>query len=62
MKQNDFYEVNGCTDFIPVMNPNSAGGKLVLFKQQGTGRLILVTESYDINHSVYYSLEGMVSE
>ncbi|MCS8613776.1 DUF1642 domain-containing protein [Streptococcus thermophilus] len=41
---------------VEIPNPNSAGGKLVLFKQQGTGRLILDMLNPDINKPKYLHL------
>ena len=41
---------------VEVPNPNSAGGKLVLSKQQSTGRLILEMLNSDINKSKYLHL------
>ena len=41
---------------VEVPNPNSAGGKLVLSKQQSTGRLILEMLNSDINKPKYLHL------
>lgn len=41
---------------VEIPNPNSAGGKLVLSKQQSTGRLILEMLSSDINKPKYLHL------
>lgn len=41
---------------VEIPNPNSAGGKLVLFKQQSTGRLILGMLNPDINKPKYLHL------
>ena len=41
---------------VEIPNPNSAGGKLVLSKQQSTGRLILEMLNSDINKSKYLHL------
>ena len=41
---------------VEIPNPNSAGGKLVLFKQQGTGRLILDILNHNINKPKYLQL------
>ena len=38
---------------VEIPNPNSAGGKLVLFKQQSTGRLILDILNHIINKPKY---------
>ena len=38
---------------VEIPNPNSAGGKLVLFKQQSTGRLILDMLNPNINKPKY---------
>ena len=41
---------------VEIPNPNSAGGKLVLSKQQSTGRLILEMLNSDINKPKYLHL------
>ena len=41
---------------VEIPNPNSAGGKLVLFKQQSTGRLILDMLNPNINKPKYLQL------
>jgi hypothetical protein len=41
---------------VEIPNPNSAGGKLVLFKQQSTGRLILDILNPNINKPKYLQL------
>ena len=41
---------------VELPNPNSAGGKLVLSKQQSTGRLILEMLNSDINKPKYLHL------
>ena len=41
---------------VEIPNPNSAGEKLVLFKQQGTGRLILDILNHNINKPKYLQL------
>ena len=41
---------------VEIPNPNSAGGKLVLSKQQSTGRLILEMLNSDINKPKYLQL------
>ena len=41
---------------VEIPNPNSAGGKLVLFKQQSTGRLILDMLNPNINKPKYLHL------
>ena len=41
---------------VQIPNPNSAGGKLVLSKQQSTGRLILEMLNSDINKPKYLHL------
>lgn len=41
---------------VEIPNPNSAGGKTVLSKQQGTGRLILQMLNSDINKPKYLQL------
>ena len=41
---------------VEVPNPNSAGGKLVLSKQQSTGKLILEMLNSDINKPKYLHL------
>ena len=41
---------------VEIPNPNSAGGKLVLSKQQSTGRLILEMLNPDINKPKYLHL------
>ena len=41
---------------VEIPNPNSAGGKLVLFKQQSTGRLILDILNPNINKPKYLHL------
>ena len=41
---------------VEIPNPNSAGGKLVLSKQQSTGRLILEMLTPDINKPKYLHL------
>ena len=41
---------------VEIPNPNSAGGKLVLFKQQDTGRLILDMLNPNINKPKYLHL------
>lgn len=41
---------------VEIPNPNSAGGKLVLSKQQSTGRLILEMLNSDINKPKYLYL------
>ena len=41
---------------VEIPNPNSAGGKLVLFKQQSTGRLILDMLNPSINKPKYLQL------
>lgn len=41
---------------VEIPNPNSAGGKLVLFKQQSSGRLILDILNPNINKSKYLQL------
>ena len=41
---------------VEIPNPNSAGGKLVLSKQQSTGRLILEMLNSDINRPKYLHL------
>ena len=41
---------------VEIPNPNSIGGKLVLFKQQSTGRLILQMLNSDINKPKYLHL------
>ena len=41
---------------VEIPNPNSAGGKLVLSKQQSTGRLILEMLNSDINKPKYLNL------
>ena len=41
---------------VEIPNPNSAGGKLVLFKQQSTGRLILDMLHPNINKPKYLHL------
>ena len=41
---------------VEIPNPNSAGGKLVLSKQQSTGRLILEMLNSDINKPRYLHL------
>ena len=41
---------------VEIPNPNSAGGKLVLFKQQGTRRLILDILNPNINKPKYLHL------
>ena len=38
---------------VEIPNPNSAGGKLVLFKQQSSGRLILDILNHNINKPKY---------
>ena len=43
---------------VEIPNPNSAGGKLVLSKQQTTGRLILEMLNSDINKPKYLHLTG----
>ena len=42
---------------VEIPNPNSAGGKLVLFKQQSTGRLILDMLNPNINKPKYRDWE-----
>ena len=41
---------------VEIPNPNSAGGKLVLFKQQSTGKLILDMLNPNINEPKYLHL------
>ena len=41
---------------VEIPNPNSAGGKLVLFKQQSSGRLILDILNHNINKPKYLHL------
>lgn len=41
---------------VEIPNPNSIGGKLVLFKQQSTGRLILDMLNPNINKPKYLQL------
>ena len=41
---------------VEIPNPNSAGGKLVLFKQQGTRRLILDILNHNIDKPKYLQL------
>ena len=41
---------------VEIPNPNSAGGKMVLSKQQSTGRLILEMLNSDINKPKYLHL------
>ena len=41
---------------VEIPNPNSAGGKLVLFKQQSSGRLILGVLNSNINAPKYLHL------
>ena len=41
---------------VEIPNPNSAGGKLVLFKQQSSGRLILDMLNHNINKPKYLHL------
>lgn len=41
---------------VEIPNPNSAGGKLVLFKQQSAGRLILDMLNPNINKPKYLHL------
>ena len=41
---------------VEIPNPNSAGGKIVLNKQQSTGRLILEMLNSDINKPKYLHL------
>ena len=41
---------------VEIPNPNSAGGKLVLFKQQSSGRLILDMLNPNINKPKYLNL------
>ena len=41
---------------VEIPNPNSAGGKLVLFKQQSSGRLILDMLNPNINKPKYLHL------
>ena len=41
---------------VEIPNPNSAGGKLVLSKQQSTGKLILEMLTPDINKPKYLHL------
>ena len=41
---------------VEIPNPNSAGGKLVLFKQQSSGRLILDILNPNINKPKYLNL------
>ena len=41
---------------VEIPNPNSAGGKLVLSKQQSTGSLILEMLNSDINKPKYLHL------
>lgn len=51
------YEVEkGKLYTVEIPNPNSAGGKLVLSKQQSTGRLILEMLNSDINKPKYLHL------
>lgn len=41
---------------VEIPNPNSAGGKLVLFKQQSSGRLILDLLNHNTNKPKYLHL------
>ena len=48
---------------VEIPNPNSAGGKMVLSKQQSTGRLILEMLNSDINKPKYlYLTEDEIKE